>query len=279
MQLKTGFLFLFCCTTIADMHPFRTRFTKDIVAEFLPPLLGARRGRRGSRKGDRAVIYCAGMPGMPSKSALEFFARKGYWAFAPRYRGSWESGGKFLRHSPARDIKDVIDGIHRPFRDAFTGKRYRLRPKEIVLVGSSFGGPAVLLNSRDRRVSKVIAFSPVVDWTDPSKEEPIATFWSVVRDAFGEGYRFDKKDWDKLQNGKFYNPAGNLKKIDGRKIFVLHAKDDRVVGFHAVKKFTEKIGAQSLFLARGGHLGSKALLETRAWKRIQRFLKARRIVY
>ena len=224
-------------------------------------------------KKNKAVIFCGGMPGMPKSGILEFFAKKGYWAFLPRYRGSWESGGRFLRVSPDHDIKDVINGIYRPFRDLGTGKIYRFKPKEVVLVGSSFGGPAAVLNSRHRCVSKVVLLSPVVDWTDPSTEEPIETFWKLVRGAFGEGYRFSKKDWDKLQNGKFYNPVGNLQKIDGRKVFIIHARDDYVVRFGAVKKFAEKIGAQSLFLSRGGHLGSKALTKPAVYRRIAKFLR------
>lgn len=252
---------------ILVMRPIRTRFAKDIVTEFLPPS-----GKK--RRGDRVVILCGGMPGMPKSRGLEFFARKGYWAFLPRYRGSWESGGRFLRISPEKDIKDVMDGVYRPFRDAMTGKVYRVRPREIVLIGSSFGGPAALLNSKDKSVSKVIALSPVVDWTDPSREERMDMFWKVVRDAFGEAYRFDKKDWDRLARGEFYNPATELRKIDAKKIFVFHTKDDYAVEFPAVKKFTEKIGAQSFFLARGGHLASKALFKKAVWRRVAAFLKS-----
>jgi dipeptidyl aminopeptidase/acylaminoacyl peptidase len=87
---------------------FRTRFKKEIVAEFLPP---AR-----PRKRQKVIILCDGMPGMPRKQALmEFLAAKGYWVFYPRYRGSWESGGKFLQKSPERDILDVIDERQRAF--------------------------------------------------------------------------------------------------------------------------------------------------------------------
>ena len=69
---------------------FRTRFKHQIVAEFLPPTR--------PRKKQKVIILCDGMPSMPRKQALmEFLAAKGYWVFYPRYRGSWESGGQFLR--------------------------------------------------------------------------------------------------------------------------------------------------------------------------------------
>ena len=64
----------------------RTRFAKDIVTEFFPP---ARKTKR-----QKVVIICGGMPGMPGSSyLLEFFSKKGFWVFNPRYRGTWESGG------------------------------------------------------------------------------------------------------------------------------------------------------------------------------------------
>src|SRR5579884_2912321 len=85
---------------------FRTRFKKEIVAEFLPPI-------RRSRK-HKVIILCDGMPSVPSKQPLaEFLARHGYWVFYPRWRGAWESDGTFLEKSPAEDIADVISGIEK----------------------------------------------------------------------------------------------------------------------------------------------------------------------
>ena len=66
----------------------RTRFANDIVAEFWMP----------KKVSFRAVIICDGAPSVPSKSTLAgFFARKGYWVFHMRYRGTWESSGEFFR--------------------------------------------------------------------------------------------------------------------------------------------------------------------------------------
>ena len=82
----------------------RTRFKKEIIAEFLPPV------RKGKTR--RVIILCDGMPSVPAKQPLaEFLARQGYWVFHPRYRGAWESGGNFLEKSPVEDIADVISGI------------------------------------------------------------------------------------------------------------------------------------------------------------------------
>src|SRR3989344_3616458 len=97
------------------MTIFRTRFKKDIVCEFLPP----------ARKSSRVVILCGGMPAYTGRkdALMEFFARKGYWVFLPRYRGSWESGGQFLKRSPHEDIIDVINGLSRGFPDLWMWSR------------------------------------------------------------------------------------------------------------------------------------------------------------
>src|SRR3989344_271631 len=130
------------------MHTLRTRFKKEIVTEFLPP----------RKKSSKVIILCSGMPSVPYKPDLmEFFSKKGYWVFYPRYRGSWESGGQFLKISPHQDIIDVIDSLPKGFKDAWGGKIYKVRPSKICLFGGSFGGPAAILASLDKRVNKVIA--------------------------------------------------------------------------------------------------------------------------
>src|SRR5215475_9393382 len=71
----------------------RTRFAKEIVAEFLP-------SSRPTKK-QRLIVLCDGMPSIPSKQPLaEFLAARGIY---PRYRGAWESGGEFWPYLPQTD--------------------------------------------------------------------------------------------------------------------------------------------------------------------------------
>ena len=56
------------------MYPLRTRFKKEIVAEFLPP---AKLGKH-----DKVIIICDGMPGVPKKRPLlEFLSKKDFGLF------------------------------------------------------------------------------------------------------------------------------------------------------------------------------------------------------
>jgi len=243
----------------------RTRFAKEIVAEFLPPARAVKK--------QRVVIILDGMPSIPTKSSLvEFFSRKGFWAIYPRYRGAWESDGVFLRKSPEQDVIDIIDQLPRGFKSAWDGKTYRVQPDEIFLIAGSFGGPAGILASRDQRVTKVIAISPVVDWQAPSKAEPLDWLGKVVRDAFGNGYRFGPREWKKLAGGKFYNPVRHAAEIDGEKLFIFHTRDDESVRAREVIQFAHATGATLKLFKTGGHLSTKHIV-LKHWKQIAKFLR------
>ena len=129
---------------------FRTRFSRDIVTEFLPPARSA--------KIQRAIVLCDGMPSIPRKQPLaEFLSQKGYWVFYPRYRGAWESGGEFLARSPHLDVLDVIGGLNKEFRELAFGRRFRVRADEVFVIGGSFGGAAAILSTLDPRVKRAVA--------------------------------------------------------------------------------------------------------------------------
>jgi len=184
-------------------HMFRTRFKREILAEFLPP--------SRPRKKARVILLCDGMPSIPHKQPLaEFLSRQGYWVFYPRYRGAWESGGVFMQKSPHQDILDVLDELPKGVRDIAFGQRFSLSPEEVFVIGGSFGGPAAILCSLDPRVKRVIANCPVVDWSILKNSEKAETsnpsYAAYIREAFGNGYRLSAKNWNKLRTGRFYNP-------------------------------------------------------------------------
>jgi len=246
------------------MYLLRTRFKKEIVCEFLPP----------ARKSNKVIILCGGVPSMPgNKKLAEFLSEKGFWVFKPRYRGSWESDGNFLEKSPEIDIRDVIDGLFEKIVSIYDGIEYDIKPKKIYLVGSSFGGPAVILNSKDERVTKVFAFSPVIDWSVESKTESIDWLGEFTKQAFGNGYRFSDKDWNKLKTGKFYNPISFPDKIDPKKVFIVYSKDDEVVPFGSTKDFINKNSCKSLLLNKGGHLSTSLLLKARFYNIFSNLIK------
>ena len=221
-----------------------------------------------AKPSQKVVIVCGGIPSSPSKrTILEFFAKKGYWAIAIRYRGSWESKGVFLKQSPHQDVLDVLDELPKGFTDLWTKKKFKLHPKKIFVVGTSFGGAAALLASRDPRVDGVIALAPVVDWSQRSKDEPLPRFVRFMKEAYGEAYR--TKLWHKLGKNNFYEPTGNE---DGSKIVIIHAQDDKTVDIKEVKTFARKTKSNFILLKRGGHLSTSVIMRPALWKKVKRML-------
>lgn len=252
------------------MFPYRTRFKRDIVAEFLPP---ARKTKR-----DRVILLCDGMPGLSSKQGLlRFLSSKGFWAIHPRYRGCWESGGWFLRKEPQVDLSDILDELPKGLREAAFGRRFRIEPEEVFVIGGSFGGAAAILSTLDPRVTRAAAVCPVVDWRAARKGERKETskgYPAYLKEAFGNGYRFRPSDWAKLSRGRFYNPVARAGELDPAKLLMFHAKDDPFIPWRSVAAFAKRTGAPLRLFKRGGHLSTDRTVR-RQWKRIEGFFKAR----
>jgi dipeptidyl aminopeptidase/acylaminoacyl peptidase len=245
------------------MKPLRTRFAKDIVAEFLPP----------KKKSQKVIIFLSGAPSVPRLSdTLNFYSQKGFWVFHPRYRGSWESEGSFLEKSPEQDVIDIINQLPKGFVELETGKNHKVHPIYLYLFGCSFGGPAALLVSRDKRVSKTVVLSPVIDWQSETKAEPLSLVLAYTQKAYGNGYRVVRKNWQKLTSGKFYNPINHLKEIDGRKILVFHAKDDNSVNVKPTMHFCKETKASLVLMKKGGHFSSAFFSKQYFYKKIKSFL-------
>lgn len=246
---------------------FRARFKKEIVAEFLPP---ARSGKK-----QKVIVLCDGMPGIPRKQPLmEFLSQKGYWVFYPRYRGAWESDGKFLERSPHQDILDVIEELPRGFREIAFGQRFSVAASHVFVIGGSFGGAVAILCSLDSRVTKVVANCAVVDWSILPQEEPTETsnpnYAAYIREAFGQGYRLSDKNWRKLRSGNFFNPWRHIREITPSKILMFHCKDDPHVPYSSARRFAQQTGVRLKSFQRGGHASTERMVR-RHWTEIERF--------
>jgi len=247
---------------------FRTRFKKEIVAEFLPPARSSKR--------QEVIILCDGMPSMPRKQPLvEFLSGKGYWVFYPRWRGAWESGGQFLERSPHEDILDIVGELPRGFQELAFGRNFRCSPEKIFVIGGSFGGAAAILSSLDPRITKVIANCPVVDLAilrkEQKKETSNPSYPAYIRAAFGNGYRLSAENWNKLHGGMFYNPAHRLKELTPSKILIFHAKDDPYIPWRVVDSFARRAGIRLKLFSRGGHLKTEYVVR-KYWPAIKQFL-------
>lgn len=249
------------------MHLLRTRLARDIVAEFLPP----------KKLSNKVIFFCDGLPTMPSKKRLlEFWVKRGYWVIHPRYRGTWESNGEFLANTPDKDILDCIDDLQKNKKiiSLWDNVSYDISPQDIYIIGSSFGGATALMASRDARIKKVICVSPLIDWLAPSdNNEDFERFNKLIKNTFGEAYRFAADSWDKVKTGKFFNPVNHTSEIDGKKVMIIHAADDTICRMQEAKEFASKINCQFIYLKKGGHMSANIAVRFRFYWAIKKFLK------
>jgi pimeloyl-ACP methyl ester carboxylesterase len=230
-------------------YPLRAWFKGEVMAEFFPPYLG-----NESKTSNKVIIFCSGAPSAPDyKRVLEYWSKKGYWVFNPRYRGTWESRGVFMESEPTKDLLDIIDELDKPIMDEWNQVEYNCKPEKVFVIGSSFGGPAAVFASRDKRVNKVVLRSPVIDWRSPSEDEPLEHWPQVIERSFGEAYRTTPEIWQKLQTGEFYNPMLHIDEFDGSKIMIIHAEDDTDTRAKEVWEFADKTGCKLYMLKKGGH--------------------------
>lgn len=249
------------------MYTLRTRFKNEIVTEFLPPA-------RATKK-QRVIIMCDGAPSVPNKkSMLEFFSKKGFWSFHIHYRGSWESDGKFLAKSPHQDVLDVIEGLPKGFPEYWDNKKFKVIADEIYVIGGSFGGTAAILASLNKKVTKAIAVSGLIDWQRPGPDEPYPKMVRFFKLGFGNGYRFASNGWDKLKSGRFFNPINHVRDIEGGKLLLIHAKDDRTCPYKITRKFASDTKAKLITLPRGDHMSSSILMRPRFYKAFKDFIKS-----
>ncbi|OHB21066.1 MAG: hypothetical protein A2939_00745 [Parcubacteria group bacterium RIFCSPLOWO2_01_FULL_48_18] len=243
----------------------RTRIGKNMVAEFLPP----------SRESGKAIILCDGLPSMPHKKTLvNVLAGRGFWVFHLRYRGTWESGGEFLRKSPAKDVIDAVAFLKKGrITDLYNGKIMRFRPKQIFVFGSSFGGATAICASVDKRIDAVVAISPVADFCEIRGQDP-RWLKEFVRVAFWGAYRSSALGWRKLISGTLMNPQAIIHKLDKNKIFIIHSIDDEIVRYGPVKRFARMLGCRLWSLKTQGHMSLNEISrQKRLWREIAVFLR------
>jgi hypothetical protein len=123
-------------------NTFRTRFRRQLAAEFLPPLR--------LRKTQKLIILCDAMPSIPRKQPLaEFLVAQVFRVIYPRYRGAWEGGATLRRSRPTRSSSTSSTICQRKLKKShLVGVSCYLRIKSSSSEKAS-GGAAAILASLD----------------------------------------------------------------------------------------------------------------------------------
>lgn len=220
----------------------------------------------------KLVIICPGLPSDPSNyDMMDFLSERGFSCIYVRYSGTWGSYGKFLKNSPAEDVNNIVITISKDklFIDSSNNKKINLDFKEIILLGTSFGGSAVLVSgAKSKFVKKIVALSPIVDYKTHSKnknysEEDLSTLGDYLKRAYGKTYDFDKFSWEKFIAGKLdINPVDYVSELSKKELVLISGKKDKSISVERLKKFFESIQSkrkEHYILEDAGHLSLRKI--------------------
>jgi len=147
-----------------------------------------------------AVIILDGLPSRPASKdqLIKKLSGHGFDVFFPRYEGTWESKGEFLKRPPSQGIIEFIEALRKGV--SLNDKKYFAR--KIFLLGSSFGGGVALDVAAKGVADKTCALSPVISFRRVPR---IKTLEDYLRTAYSKDYRFNSKNWQKLLEDRLWN--------------------------------------------------------------------------
>ncbi len=220
----------------------------------------------------KLVIICPGLPTNPSNyDLLDFLSNNGFLCIYVRYSGTWGSYGSFLKDSPVKDIENIINIIskEKSFIDSSNNQKVKLNFKEIILLGSSFGGSVCLVSgAKFKNVNKIIALSPIVNYRDHARnfnypEEKLDSLGNYLRKAYGKSYNFTSPDWKKFIEGKLdMNPDDYLDELGKKEIILFSGAKDKSISINRLKSFFDKLSSKKkkhYIFKNLGHLSFRRL--------------------
>lgn len=222
------------------------------------------------------LILCDGLPSVPKQKILmESLASAGFFVVFPRYRGTWESGGEFLKKSPVQDILKIIREVKTGYLvDLFNKEKIRIPSKRIVVLGSSFGGSVALALADNDSVAKIVALSPIVDFVQHGnkKEQNLIKLGSFIKTAFGESYRFSISSWRKLVQGRILNPS-RISSNKKENVLICFDSSDSEIDARKIEGFVKENGVASLRSDGLGHLSFSKIQSSKMLSQISEWLK------
>ncbi len=184
------------------------------------------------------VITCSGLPGQPENYELfSYLTQRGFLCVHPKYEGTWESQGKFLKHSPVKDLKKVINYLRKwhSLKSAYDETLIKLDFENIFLLGSSFGGSVALVTAANSaEVKGVVSIAPVTDFTQHGKgeleEQDLTSLGRFLKQGYGRAYNFNLDEWKKLLNGNIdINPVNYKTELSDKNVLLIHGEQDKTV--------------------------------------------------
>lgn len=215
-----------------------------------------------------AIIMCDGLPSVPKqKKFIKSIANKGFLVIYPRYRGTWESEGDFLKNSPIEEIREIVKFVKEDCKitEFYNLKEFNFSINKISIIGVSFGGAVSLALTSMEEVNKIYSYSPIVNFSNLSDKkyncQNLNSLGDFIKKAFPFVYRFEKGDWDKMIKGDLFEPLSLINESDFKKITVIHGKDDKVIDYRYIIDSLKNKNIDFILLDNEGHFSFESFLD------------------
>lgn len=252
--------------------PILKAYYGDIFFEFL-----VHDKEEGKREG--IVI----LPGFPSSnkydSEMRYLYEKGYNVFFPRYKGTYQSKGKFLDENIVEGLKKFLEELKKgKAKSLWDNSLVNFSVENIIIFGGSFSGAISCgLCALDKEIKKLVLFSPVWDFkkhNESGDEQDLNKLIPFVKRAYENLYRIKfTKLSEEIGKFKECSPEFYLEKLNKNKteILVLHDPKDTSVTFNNSLNMSNKLPNIKLIRHSKGHAWDINLIEEN-WKEIGKFL-------
>lgn len=226
-----------------------------------------------------AIIILPGFPGRYDYNELiESFYDRGYHVFLPRYHGSFQSTGSFLKKNPINDILTFIKNLSKNTAlSLWDNQKKNFKINKKILVASDFSVPiacgAIAKNSS--LFSHLIIASPIWDFKRHLSEGgmDLRHLAEFAKRAYQNIYRIEFSDIAlKLSKFKETKPEFYIEKIKDFPIMILHDPNDPKVPFKISKEMSRKFNKVSFIEHYLGPGLSNSLINA-YWKDIDKFIK------
>lgn len=212
------------------------------------------------------LLVCPGLPGIPKEQQLlKKLTEHNYNTIYPRYRGTFESEGLFLRDSPVTELVFLINTLKKKntFKEVYNQTMKQIGLNNIIVLGSSFGAD-VALGVASRLQVPCFILCPVTDYSSVGSEEGeqrVEHLEQFMREGFPFLYRIADDGFEKLRSNKLLLPASDLLENHNKKIILVHGAKDTTVALKRSKSLATFPFVDFFIFDTKGHLTFSSLPE------------------
>ena len=221
------------------------------------------------------------LSGFPSSNCMDeiiyFLHEKGFNVFVPRYKGTFQSKGEFLKTNPIIDLVEFITQLKKGRATSLWNmKNISFEIGQIFVFGGSFGGSigcALAATSKD--ISKAVLATPVWDYeihNKEFKEQDLNQLTKFVKRAFKNLYRYKFNSLPKeIKRFKEFSLPFYKKNLKTHTL-VFHDPNDSAVSVEHSRRVVKYIKNIKLIETNTGH-GLTIKLLDKYYPKIEAFLK------